>query len=375
MTIEQMHIMFDVEVQGSDNNIRKRVIPETKDLYLNIAIEEIITQYLKRLTPPEESKGFDVFEYYAYLRSLFTQMTLYPVKFHSSSESKVTLPTQTEIEVGAGNLVCGIEYIVTCEGTSGNFNLTSISAEGYNQSGTNIKLGDRFTLTANAYASGLTPDIIWGGVKVKPVKGYDFLRYMFSRSNTTISCNLSNRAIVLTGAGTPIQGQEYVITKNYGTANFKGWGATCNDVGTVFTATNTSTPTEPIIFTGGQLTPTGMVHYVENFLQKTAEYYKLGEHAYGSTISRPYCFIMGNDLIIRHDNKFTINSVILDYVKKPVQVDYFQKIDCDLDLELHFEVVKKAVQRYLAVDMNPAYQPIAQENVVNDKIGFNNVKQ
>ena len=373
MTIEQMHILFDVEVQGGDNNIRKRIAPETKDLYLNIAIEELVASYLKRLTPPEESKGYDVFEYYAYLRSLFTQMSLYPVKFHSPTESKVSLPVNTGVELSSGNLVCGIEYIVTCEGTVGNFNLTSISVEGYNKSGTNIKLGDRFTLTANAYASGLTPDIVWGNVKVKPIKGYDFLRYVISRSNTTIPCNLSNRAILLTGGGTPVEGAEYVITKNYGAANFKGWGATCNDVGTVFTATHVSSPTEPIAWTGGQLTPTAMVHYFENFLQKTAEYYRLGEHAFGSTISRPYCFIMGNDLIIRHDGKFTVNSVILDYVKKPAIVDYFQKIDSDLDLELHVEVVKKAVQRYLAVDSNPAYQGLAQENIMSDKIGY--VKQ
>lgn len=368
MTIHEMHILFDIEVQGGDNNIRKRVLPETKDLYLNMSIEELLAEYLRKLVEPEESKGYDTVEYYAFLSSLITQLTLYPVYFHSPTESKVRIPKHTSHEINSGNLMCGIEYLITCEGSTGDFNLTGKSYENYNESGVNIHLGDRFTLTANAYSTGTTPDITWGGVKVTPVKSYDYLRYVFSRSNTTVTCNLSNKAVVLNG-GVPISGVEYVVTKNLGQANFKGWGASCNDIGTIFTASNVLTPTEAIVWTGGQLTPTAMVHYVENVLLKTKEYYRLAEHAFGTQISRPYCHIQGDNLIIRHDGKFTINSVNLDYIKKPTKVDFFKKIDSDMPVELHKDIVKRAVERYMAIDGNPIYQAIVGENMKSDKLG------
>ena len=57
--------------------------------------------------------------------------------------------------------------------------------------------------------------------------------------------------------------------------------------------------------------------------------------------------ILTNKVIIYcKDNRADYTSLIFDYIKKPNNVSYNQKIDCDLPEHLHYNIVENAVKRF-----------------------------
>lgn len=95
----------------------------------------------------------------------------------------------------------------------------------------------------------------------------------------------------------------------------------------------------------------------------------IGTHTkpkYNSPISE----LIGNKLYvyIDYDLTFTINSVIIDYVKTWVNIDVTEDVTSELDPNVHKDIVQLAVNLFLESIQSGRFRTNTEKNILNEKL-------
>lgn len=81
--------------------------------------------------------------------------------------------------------------------------------------------------------------------------------------------------------------------------------------------------------------------------------------------SSPVSSVDGNLLRAYHDTTFTVNSLIISYIRKPRKISLALNTDCDLPEEFHSQIVDRTVASMKRLVMNPDWQAALQDMMLN----------
>ncbi len=224
MDIQEIHVGIDLGIQRLDSNIFGNIQKPEKDYYINIVIDEL----LRAVVLKESNTVFslltysDINEYYEAVQAHILRASLSRVPNLAQGYVRCEFPSNVqEVEIITGNLIAGTYYEVVTAGDP-----TTIDLSGYGLTGT-VAAGDKF--------------------------------------KCVIADKTDEHDMILRIGGI------YKIL-NPGNATFIPYGATSNDVGTVFTCnTDVTIPTisghlqvieeSPIWVTGSKLLTTSTNTY------------------------------------------------------------------------------------------------------------------
>lgn len=85
------------------------------------------------------------------------------------------------------------------------------------------------------------------------------------------------------------------------------------------------------------------------------------EHILYMDWARPIKFVRDNDIIVVTDGNYSVTSLYLSYIKRPVTVSYTSSISCDLPDHTHSEIVKITVSKMLENIESQRYIPYNTE--------------
>ena len=100
--------------------------------------------------------------------------------------------------------------------------------------------------------------------------------------------------------------------------------------------------------------------YISNLTPETYDIAAFNNDSYGGKKKYMASYIYGSTLRLYNLSRYTINSVSIFYVCKPVQLS--TGVDCNLPEETHNEIVNRAARYIAGVQSNPNYQFLANED-------------
>lgn len=81
--------------------------------------------------------------------------------------------------------------------------------------------------------------------------------------------------------------------------------------------------------------------------------------------SRIYYEMIGNDIYVLTGGEAIAQTVQLDYLRYPVNIDVLNNVDCELPLHVRRELVDLACKQILEQIESPRYQSMMNENNIN----------
>jgi hypothetical protein len=84
-----------------------------------------------------------------------------------------------------------------------------------------------------------------------------------------------------------------------------------------------------------------------------------------SSEDSPVSSVDGNLLRAYNDTSFTVNSLIISYIRKPRKISLALNTDCDLPEEFHSQIVDRTVASMKRLAMNPDWQAALQDMMLN----------
>jgi len=189
----------------------------------------------------------------------------------------------------------------------------------------------------------------WGSATLVPISDVGYYMNIGTRSSVTKGDVITDGVLTV--------GKKYIIAVA-GTTDFSSHGATLvtsADIGYIFTCNSAST----ITWQGG--TQIYEINDNGNRLVKIQDVDDFLENSFGSTKSSPISIFANNKLRVYHDNKFSIERLFIDYIKKPITVSLSDGIDSDLPESTQPFLVDLVVKKIAALSGNPTYAAIANE--------------
>lgn len=106
---------------------------------------------------------------------------------------------------------------------------------------------------------------------------------------------------------------------------------------------------------------------VDNRLTNTEELYKLLDSNFASTFHySPISTLARGKINVHHKQKFILSFVKIDYIRKPRKIDLFLNQSCELNPNVHEEIVEAAARRVAGITKGENYQPLINENLINE---------
>jgi len=397
MNISTMHTGIDLGLQKLNSSVFGDVQDEEKDYVLNKVIKSFVLTVLGK-RKENESRVVDldtISKYYSALQPYISSVELNKVETLGERFVTGLFPSgQTIAAFGSGTIQAGIEYKVITTGTdfsnyggtaslvtndtfvceianlvSGSstvvgetYKIVNADTASFTSAGAkNNNPGTEFTATAIvALGTGTELQVLkgippWAGsTSLIPITDDKYFEYISSESNVDIGNYITS--------GELTAGKKYRVSV-VGTTVLTSYGAFAaglsddGENGLIFTCILTGTPS----WLGG--TKLIETKNVSNRLILPQDIDNVLNHAYGTVKSSPYVILSGNKIKVYHDNKFKINRIYLNYIRKPIDVNLDKEIDCDMSESLHDIVVDLAVQHIAGVTGQPTYQGILNENV------------
>jgi len=390
-----MHIGIDLNLQALNSNVFGKLQHEEKDYWLNDTTEELVKAVLldekntvfNLLTYADIRRYFEVLQ--VYIRNLQLGIT------EASGQGYAYGILPSDITTGlitSGVLYHGIKYKVVIAGT------TDLSAFGYKvtpivnetfecdiTTGTGATIpivsgekyriinahgatlaatygapndlpGTEFIATASGAGGGgvstviqnLTDAPTWVGTTLMPVYNQGFYLPIDATSDVTKGNPITSGSLTI--------GERYIVSIA-GTTNLSGIGGVATpDVGYIFTCSSASAP----MWQGGTILY--LINNVGNRLIKMQDVKLVLANSFGSMKTSPISVYANDRLRVYHDNKFSIERLYIDYIIKPITVDWNSNTNSDLPTSLHGRLVKLTAERIAATTSNPNYPAIDKEN-------------
>lgn len=400
-----MHIGIDIGIQRLNSNVFGKLLPEQKDYFINTVTQEFVKLALtdEKNTVYDIVTYADIREYYERLQTYIRSIQLNIVEELGYGYVYGQLPQSITIgTITTGVLYHGVSYKIIDKGTIdlSTFGFLGTPVDGdifecsiTEQTGVSITItkgekyrivnahdgvttglfvpvgapdnipGTEFTATSSATVTGgvstviqnLSKEPTWNSATLIPVSDVGYYMNIKTRSS------IAKGNIISSGEIT--KGKKYIVKVIGTTADLVDFGGVITpDVGYVFVCSVTGTPT----WAGG-------THLYEiddngNRLVKMQDVDDFLENGFGSTKSSPISVFANNRLRVYHDNKFKIERIFLDYIRKPITVDINASIDSDLPESTQPFLVDLVVKKVAALTSNPAYPAMVNEvrDVEND---------
>lgn len=137
------------------------------------------------------------------------------------------------------------------------------------------------------------------------------------------------------------------------------------------------------LFTGVILNPVGTIYTasistylmynpnptkeVPNRLTKTDDLYVLLNSTFATTMAHsPISSLARGKINIHHRQKFILPFVKIDFIRKPRKIDLFLNQSCELNPNIHEELVEATARRLSGITKGENYQQIINENLINE---------
>jgi hypothetical protein len=172
--------------------------------------------------------------------------------------------------------------------------------------------------------------------------------------------NIATRSSVKYGnpitSGDLTVGKKYMVTV-WDSMSFISVGAETvdPDVGYIFICTASAT------LTWDNTTTVYEIDDNNNRLVKAQDVEDFLQNSFGSTKSSPISIFAGNKLRVYHDNKFDIERLFIDYIRKPIEVSLENSIDSDLPESVQPFLIDLVIKKIAALSGNPTYNAIVNE--------------
>lgn len=110
----------------------------------------------------------------------------------------------------------------------------------------------------------------------------------------------------------------------------------------------------------------------QNRLYSTENLYEILEDThFGTKYNSPVSELSTEKLYVYKNSNFTIDSVIIDYIKKWIEIDILNNINTDLNENIHKQIVNVAVNiAYENIDNNK-FRINTEKNQITDQISLN----
>lgn len=104
----------------------------------------------------------------------------------------------------------------------------------------------------------------------------------------------------------------------------------------------------------------------ENRLVSSEHIYAINDDNYGKTSWKsPLSALIGRRLKVLRDDDFVIDSINIEYIRRPRFINIEINQGCEIHPNFHQEIVDIAVQKIKARTEDPGYEAIVQENLIN----------
>jgi hypothetical protein len=394
MNIQAMHSGIDVNLQELNSAIFNKLQHEEKDYILNDVIENLLRAAINKAenTIHNLVTYQDIREYYTVLQPFLKTLQLEHYDVFGELYTVGVLPADLNIVAfTSGVLYKGVKYKVRVAGATNlsTFGGTVVPVAGdvFECSLSNLSGNPPTTVAGNIYrildpgdlnfmavgALANTPGTVftatgavaagtmsatieqlaskptWDGTtKLIPVynKGY----------NNILSVNVYVDCGEVIASGTLEKNKRYRVVTS-GTTNFKTVGGyeAISAENTIFTCTSNGAIT--------WLNGTEVIE-VKSFNARLVKMHDVGNflsHSFGSVRTSPIAIIADGYIRVYHNNQFTIHQIYIDYVRKPLEVNYNEEVDCDMHSSLHSFIVSLAARKAAGISGSKEYEVLALE--------------
>ena len=396
MTIKEMHIGIDLGVQRLNSNVFGKLLPEEKDYFINITTQEFVKLALtnERNTLFTPQTYADIRKYYEVLQSYILTRQLGLVEELGSGYVYGKLPSGITISaLVSGLLYHGVSYKVIVAGgtdlsnygylaspvegdtfecnitTQTGGNITLVTGESYrivnaangdftSYGAANNNPGTEFTATSSTSVTGTASTVVQN---LSKTPSWDSTTKLIPISDVGYYMNIATRSSIAYGnpitSGALTKGKKYIVKVKGTTSDLDTYGGVAApDVNYIFTCSTTGTPT----WAGG--TELYEIKDVGNRLIKAQDVDDFLANSFGSTINSPISIFANNRLRVYTDNKFNVERLFLDYIRKPISVSLSDSIDSDLPESAQPFLISLVIEKIAALSGNPTYNAIDKEN-------------
>ena len=140
---------------------------------------------------------------------------------------------------------------------------------------------------------------------------------------------------------------------------------------------------EDLSFTGIKIDPVGTIYTsntiqfntytipkvkeIDNRLCKTEDLYTILNSSFATTVAHsPVTSLARGKIIVHHKQKFILSFVNIDYIRKPRKIDLFLNQSCELDPNIHNEIVENTAKRIIGITKGDNYKEIINENLLTE---------
>ena len=103
---------------------------------------------------------------------------------------------------------------------------------------------------------------------------------------------------------------------------------------------------------------------VSTRLVKIEDYLDLVNHPFGTTHpNSPLSTISTGRIVLRHNETFIFNTLNIEYIRRPRQINLSLNQSCELNPNVHEEIVDKTVERLAALIESSNYENVVRENI------------
>lgn len=112
--------------------------------------------------------------------------------------------------------------------------------------------------------------------------------------------------------------------------------------------------------------PTPVKEY-PNRLTNTEDLYVLLNSVFaGTMVHSPISSLSRGKINVHHRQKFILSFVKIDYIRKPRKIDLFLNQSCELNSNVHEEIVEATARRLSGITKGENYQQLINENLINE---------
>lgn len=361
MTIQEMHIGLDLLLRKGNSNILQTLKPQQKDWLLN---EGILTFIKARRNPRANpnSTGYQANrKRYDDLEAVQETLTL-PVYKRDSESMFAILPYNYLLSDVDNSLVAWDCNDVTFTPTPETlyYCIVPLKAGGTTTpfyQGFKIEITDLSANTTTIFDIAIDAQLATG-LNTNEEKFY-LANLVIEKLNTIpgIECRwerwndiFSNESFIIITkdpvTGVPVNNTSITITY------FSGTTETINFTSKVETKyVNTISKTK----------------YSPNRLTRSEDIRSaLDDSFHATTYESPVSRIQKGKIIVYHSKRFILNSLELEYIRKPRKVNIDLGISCELDSAIHEEIVSLTAQKVMAVLQAKNYKEIINQNLIQE---------
>jgi hypothetical protein len=354
MNVQEMHNLFDMLYQRSNTAVHGGLLPEERDLFLNIAVNQFVKD---RIGEPSNKTPLGFQD---------TQKAFDDIK---NLIKRVTLPAYVEQEEDAVFTLLPSDYVHLVEDNSIVYNTCNSWSTYSKKISTSTlhkiviplvndeDLFEEFVMTFTDTSSTVIYDITdrpitvpFYSIEEKYVLINDILFYI----NSALSADFT---IYWEHYDNEYHENSFILISNKeGEIDYE-----CKVFASETFGSNVLNYTSYNV-------PDKYTKYISpNRLTKTEDIYNILNHSFSAThFESPVSTLINKRLQVYHSKKFIITATNIAYIKKPKEININLNSSCDLVDNVHFEIVDMAVQKILAVKNGATYANIQRENTLNE---------